>query len=47
MVNLVEFVRYLTERVHAALPQAQVIWYDSVLRGGKLNWQNELNQENK
>uniref|UniRef100_UPI00358FE564 cytosolic endo-beta-N-acetylglucosaminidase isoform X2 n=1 Tax=Myxine glutinosa TaxID=7769 RepID=UPI00358FE564 len=47
MDNLVEFVRYLTERVHAILPQAQVIWYDSVLRGGKLNWQNELNQENK
>lgn len=28
------------------MPGSQVIWYDSILGNGKLDWQNELNDLN-
>ena len=44
--KLVEFVRELTEAMKTALPVSLVIWYDSVVLSGKLEWQNELNAKN-
>jgi len=44
--NLIYFVRILTQRMHAAIPGSQVIWYDSVTINGDLTWQNELNELN-
>ncbi|KAM9296015.1 cytosolic endo-beta-N-acetylglucosaminidase [Gastrophryne carolinensis] len=41
------FLAYLTERLHALVPGGQIIWYDSVVHSGKLQWQNELNDENR
>lgn len=35
--------RDLRDKVHNC---TQVIWYDSVVNSGKLNWQNELNNDN-
>ncbi|GAQ78794.1 mannosyl-glycoprotein endo-beta-N-acetylglucosaminidase [Klebsormidium nitens] len=40
--TLVEFVRYLTETMHAAHPLGEVIWYDSVTTKGELKWQDSL-----
>lgn len=36
----------VTEESHATVPGSQVIWYDSILGNGKLDWQNELNDLN-
>ncbi|ELT96975.1 hypothetical protein CAPTEDRAFT_184001 [Capitella teleta] len=44
---LVHFVAYLTEKVKLSLNRGFVIWYDSVVRSGALQWQNELNMENR
>ncbi|EDO36828.1 predicted protein, partial [Nematostella vectensis] len=44
--NLIEFVKYLTEKMHESRPHSLVIWYDSVTYKGDLTWQNELNQSN-
>ncbi|KAG9445075.1 hypothetical protein H6P81_016415 [Aristolochia fimbriata] len=45
--NLKEFVGHLTETMHTSLPGSTVIWYDSVTKDGKLDWQNQLNEYNK
>ncbi|XP_068635389.1 cytosolic endo-beta-N-acetylglucosaminidase 1-like [Aristolochia californica] len=45
--NLEEFVHHLTETMHSSLPGSLVIWYDSVTKYGKLDWQNQLNEYNK
>nr|XP_025970034.1 cytosolic endo-beta-N-acetylglucosaminidase [Dromaius novaehollandiae] len=44
--NLPPFLRQLTAEVHGAVPGGLVLWYDSVVRGGELRWQNELNEQN-
>lgn len=44
---LKEFVKSLTEKLHARRPGSMVIWYDSVIHDGKLKWQNELNELNR
>ncbi|XP_030195325.1 cytosolic endo-beta-N-acetylglucosaminidase isoform X2 [Gadus morhua] len=41
------FLRYLTDQMHLRRPGSLVIWYDSVLEDGKLEWQNELNTRNR
>lgn len=41
------FLRYLTDQMHERVPGSVVIWYDSVLKNGSLNWQNELNDDNR
>jgi len=33
--------------MHERVPGSVVIWYDSVLKNGSLNWQNELNDDNR
>ncbi|XP_017887625.1 cytosolic endo-beta-N-acetylglucosaminidase [Ceratina calcarata] len=44
--NLLYFVKYLTENIHQAIRDSEIIWYDSVTSEGVLNWQNELNDKN-
>ncbi|KAL4240037.1 hypothetical protein ACF0H5_000832 [Mactra antiquata] len=44
--NLTNFVKYLTEKLHKHVPGSKVIWYDSVIDTGKLDWQNALNDKN-
>ena len=41
------FLRYLTDQMRLRRPGSLVIWYDSVLEDGKLEWQNELNTRNR
>ncbi|KAL1450336.1 hypothetical protein MTO96_027994 [Rhipicephalus appendiculatus] len=43
---LKEFLEAVTSETHRAVPGSLVIWYDSVLLDGKLDWQNELNDKN-
>ncbi|XP_050961845.1 LOW QUALITY PROTEIN: cytosolic endo-beta-N-acetylglucosaminidase [Labeo rohita] len=45
--NTGPFLRYLTDQMHERVPGSVVIWYDSVLKNGKLSWQNELNDDNR
>ncbi|KAM6164041.1 cytosolic endo-beta-N-acetylglucosaminidase isoform 2-T2 [Rhynchocyon petersi] len=45
--NTPPFLRYLTKELHRAVPGGQVLWYDSVLSSGKLQWQDELNAHNR
>lgn len=44
---LMEFVPYFTNLIHKDNPGNLVIWYDSVTNKGKLQWQNELNGNNR
>ncbi|XP_058508855.1 cytosolic endo-beta-N-acetylglucosaminidase isoform X1 [Solea solea] len=41
------FLRYLSDQMHERVPGSLVVWYDSVVENGQLNWQNELNQSNR
>uniref|UniRef100_UPI00398F6C3E cytosolic endo-beta-N-acetylglucosaminidase isoform X2 n=1 Tax=Pristiophorus japonicus TaxID=55135 RepID=UPI00398F6C3E len=45
--NMPEFLSYFRTRMQQAVPHSLVIWYDSVLDNGDLDWQNELNEHNK
>ncbi|KAK2157756.1 hypothetical protein LSH36_185g05013 [Paralvinella palmiformis] len=45
--KLIRFVKELTEAMKDAISSSLVIWYDSVTVTGKLEWQNELNSNNK
>eukprot|EP01134_Creolimax_fragrantissima_P002242 CFRG2242T1 len=47
MSNLIYFIQVLTEFTHMMVKGSQVIWYDSVIVGGQLKWQNELNHANE
>ncbi|XP_034566595.1 cytosolic endo-beta-N-acetylglucosaminidase [Notolabrus celidotus] len=40
------FLRYLTDQMHLRVSGSLVLWYDSVVETGRLQWQNELNQNN-
>jgi mannosyl-glycoprotein endo-beta-N-acetylglucosaminidase len=44
--RLGKFLSYLTEQMHAAVPESEVIWYDAVTVSGALAWQNMLNTQN-
>lgn len=44
---LVDFVQKLTAAMRSLCPESVVIWYDSVTKEGKLEWQNELNDLNR
>ncbi|XP_078033690.1 cytosolic endo-beta-N-acetylglucosaminidase isoform X2 [Augochlora pura] len=44
--NLLYFMKYLTEHIHIEINDSEIIWYDSIINTGKLNWQNELNNTN-
>nr|XP_046270257.1 cytosolic endo-beta-N-acetylglucosaminidase isoform X2 [Scatophagus argus] len=41
------FLRYLTDQMHERVSGSLVLWYDSVIENGHLQWQNELNQYNR
>ncbi|XP_010749362.3 cytosolic endo-beta-N-acetylglucosaminidase isoform X1 [Larimichthys crocea] len=41
------FLRYLTDQMHERMPGSLVLWYDSVIEKGHLQWQNELNESNR
>ncbi|XP_070377212.1 cytosolic endo-beta-N-acetylglucosaminidase-like isoform X1 [Dermacentor albipictus] len=43
---LKEFLCLVKEQTHSAVPGSLVIWYDSVVRDGKLAHQNRLNSKN-
>ncbi|XP_016134665.1 cytosolic endo-beta-N-acetylglucosaminidase-like [Sinocyclocheilus grahami] len=45
--NTGPFLRYLTDQMHEHVPGSVVIWYDSVLKNGTLDWQNKLNDDNR
>lgn len=45
--KMVEFTRKLTTGVKRLSSNNLVIWYDSVTKEGKLEWQDELNEKNK
>lgn len=45
--NLKHFIKYLTDNLHKKRQEAYIIWYDSVINTGKLDWQNELNEKNR
>ncbi|XP_048675269.2 cytosolic endo-beta-N-acetylglucosaminidase isoform X2 [Caretta caretta] len=45
--NLPLFLRDLREQLRRDVPGGLVLWYDSVLQSGKLQWQNELNEKNR
>ncbi|KAL3876300.1 hypothetical protein ACJMK2_034164 [Sinanodonta woodiana] len=45
--NLAGFVQYLTQKMHEAVPESLVIWYDSVISSGELKWQDQLNEKNR
>ncbi|ESW35571.1 hypothetical protein PHAVU_001G245900 [Phaseolus vulgaris] len=45
--NLKEFVDHLSLTMHSSVPGSLVLWYDSVTVDGKLNWQDQLNEQNK
>lgn len=47
IINLIWFLKYLTDEQHKHVPGSQVIWYDSVVKTGKLDWQNALNDDNR
>lgn len=42
-----DFVELVTVQTHQQDSEAVVIWYDSVTKDGHLEWQDQLNQENK
>jgi mannosyl-glycoprotein endo-beta-N-acetylglucosaminidase len=44
--SLQRFVAELRREMRKVTPAATVIWYDSIVRSGKLRYQNELNEEN-
>ncbi|XP_065271832.1 cytosolic endo-beta-N-acetylglucosaminidase [Emys orbicularis] len=45
--NLPLFLRDLREQLRRDVPGGLVLWYDSVLPSGELQWQNELNEKNR
>uniref|UniRef100_A0A452J4K3 Cytosolic endo-beta-N-acetylglucosaminidase n=1 Tax=Gopherus agassizii TaxID=38772 RepID=A0A452J4K3_9SAUR len=45
--NLPLFLRDLREQLRRDVPGGLVLWYDSVLQSGELQWQNELNEKNR
>lgn len=40
------FVELLRESTEKLVPHGRVFWYDSIIEGGYLAWQNELNERN-
>eukprot|EP00094_Tigriopus_californicus_P010058 TCALIF_09699-PA protein Name:"Similar to ENGASE Cytosolic endo-beta-N-acetylglucosaminidase (Homo sapiens)" AED:0.13 eAED:0.13 QI:0/-1/0/1/-1/1/1/0/383 len=44
--RMIQFLTRLTCEMRKLNPNSNVIWYDSVTKDGKLDWQNELNENN-
>ena len=45
--QLVYMVKHLTDQMHRSNKNAEVIWYDSVIKTGQLRWQNKLCEDNR
>ncbi|KAJ2945817.1 hypothetical protein O0L34_g4721 [Tuta absoluta] len=45
--KLLEFMKRLHTTLHQEIPNAELIWYDSVTKDGQLIWQNALNEHNR
>ena len=43
---LIEWLTYLRFRLHEEIPGAELMWYDSVMHDGNLQWQSALNDKN-
>ena len=43
---LMEWLAYLRAQLHAKIPGAELMWYDSVLHDGTLRWQSMMNEKN-
>ncbi|XP_011301389.1 cytosolic endo-beta-N-acetylglucosaminidase [Fopius arisanus] len=41
------FIRHLTNGLRKDVADSEVIWYDSIIHDGSLNWQNQLNDKNQ
>lgn len=46
-IKMKEFLSYITKQMHEKIPGSIVLWYDSVISTGKVDWQNALNEKNK
>ncbi|XP_065365249.1 cytosolic endo-beta-N-acetylglucosaminidase isoform X2 [Calliphora vicina] len=46
MENLLYFVDRLREMIEQEIDSGTVFWYDSIIEGGQLLWQNEINDKN-
>ena len=44
---MLALLEYLKKKLHDRIPHSQLIWYDSVIPSGQLQWQNQLNDLNK
>ncbi|HJQ40682.1 MAG TPA: hypothetical protein VKB93_26385, partial [Thermoanaerobaculia bacterium] len=44
--QLILFLAELKKAIHAAIPNSLVVWYDALLPGGSVGYQNELNDNN-
>ena len=47
IADLLEFLKYLTERIHMEIPGSLVVWYDALTIEGDIKWQNKLTLLNK
>ena len=45
--HLIEFLDYLTRRMHQKKPGSKIIWYDALTIQGKVDWQDKLTLKNK
>lgn len=45
--NVIIFLSELNKQLQILGKHHQLIWYDSVTKEGKLEWQNELNDNNR
>jgi mannosyl-glycoprotein endo-beta-N-acetylglucosaminidase len=46
VLNIQIFLCHLTNQMHVVRKGSSVIWYDSVISSGELQWQNTLNTKN-
>ncbi|KAI8327315.1 glycosyl hydrolase family 85-domain-containing protein [Blakeslea trispora] len=44
--ELAKFIGYLTNKMHEEIPGSQVVWYDSMIETGEINYQNQLTHLN-
>ncbi len=45
--RLLDWIQYLRIKLRAAVPGAEVIWYDSLLETGEVDWQSKLTASNR
>ena len=45
--HLIEFLDYLTRRMHQKKPGSKIIWYDALTIQGEVDWQDKLTLKNK